>query len=245
MNLRKTIAKQFVQALVKTPEGRAHLLNQIAEGEERGEVRFFDLAIDYVEDPRFKKMIDKHRSDEVRHGEMFRACLDRNGVPVSKVPPHLDMLANLDEALGGVFDNDVTSDEDVMRAFAILQVIEERALDQFGMYAEVFGARGDHETAETFQKVEKDEGVHLKYCRAIGVFHAPSPEAYEAAVAEYREVEARTFRDTQRANVDHILEHGLAPNLWAKLFFTVLQKLTPRIDDLPYTQFKTAAVGAA
>lgn len=241
MNLRNTIAKYFVRRLIETPEGRAHLLNQIAEGEEQGEARLFDEAIGLVEDERLKKMIRRHAEDEIRHGEMFRACIARNGVEVGPVPPHLDVLSQLDEALGGFFERGITSAEQLMEAFAILQVIEERALDQFSMYAEVFEGAGDPETAETFRLVEKDEERHLKYCRAIALRYAPSEAAYDAEVERIREVEARVFRTTQSNNVDHILENDLAPSLSARLFFRAMRALSTRVDELPYTQFKAPA----
>jgi len=72
--------------------GRAHVLNQIAEAEDNGEARVFDDAIALVDDPALKKLIARHRDDEIRHGQLFRAALKRTNVDPGPVPDELKII---------------------------------------------------------------------------------------------------------------------------------------------------------
>lgn len=237
MNLRSHLNHLFIRTLLSTPRGRAHLLNQVAESEEQGEQRIFDDALMLVDDPDLQKLVRRHRDDEIRHGEMFREVLRENGIAVGPVPAPLDLLGQLDDALGGFFARGLSTDHDVMRAYVILQVIEERACEQFGMYIEAFDALGRHETAAVFREVAQDEARHLKYCRAIALRYADDAQQYERELSQIRDVEARTFKSVQQANIAHILEHDLSPNVGAKLFFALMQRVSTWVDEAPYTTF--------
>ncbi len=242
MNVRHHLSQYFLEALMSTKRGRAHLLNQVAEGEEQGEQRVFDEAIALVEDPELKKLIRRHREDEIRHGQMFRARIEANGVPVGPVPENLDMLRRLDRALGGFFDKGLSSEADVMRAYVILQVIEERACEQFTMYIDALERVGEHETADVFRQVAKDEARHLKYCRAIALRYAEDEADYERELVLVRELEARSFKDVQRSNIEYILANDLAPSRGARLFFRVMKVVTGLVDEVPYTSFAQPAM---
>lgn len=240
--VRTQLSKYFLEALMSTPRGRAHLLNQVAEGEEQGEQRVFDEALALVEDPELKKLIRRHREDELRHGQLFRARIAANGVPVGPVPEHLDMLRRLDAALGGFFDRGLSTEHDVMRAYVILQVIEERACEQFTMYVDALERVGEHATADVFREVAKDEARHLKYCRAIALRYAKDEAEYERELAAMRDLEARSFKEVQRANIDHILDNDLAPSFVARAFFRVMKVVTGVVDEVPYTAFAQPAL---
>ena len=103
MDLREYLTHRFMKALLKTPEGRAHLLNQVADAEDNGEASIFDQALSWVTDPKLKRIIDHHRSDEIRHGQLLRARRDATGAKVEPVPDHLKILDRIDAKLGGFF----------------------------------------------------------------------------------------------------------------------------------------------
>jgi hypothetical protein len=101
-----------------------------------------------------------------------------------------------------------------MRAYAFLQVIEERAAVQFPLFAEAFRRAGDPATAEVFETVLKDELRHLLYCQAISRRYAPDAVTLQALLAHYRAVEARAFAENTRANLRYMVEHGYVDAGW-------------------------------
>jgi rubrerythrin len=244
MRVQQRLTEKFVTQLVKSPEGRAHLLNQIAEAEDNGEARVFDDAIALVDDPALKKMIARHRDDEIRHGQLFRACMRRTNVDPGPVPNGLKVIDNLSAKMGGFFDAPITDAKGVMEAYLVLQVLEERACEQFPMYERVF-SKIDPETAAVFAEVGRDEARHLKYCHAISKRYAPDEETRIAELQRLRRLEAESFRETQRANMSHVEAKGLMENKLARVVFGVLGRLSQRVPILPFTSFARLSPAAA
>src|SRR5262245_57723551 len=149
MDLQKRVMLAFTKKLISTAPGRAHLLNQVATAEEEGENQIFERVLDRVEDPQLQKMIRKHKADEIRHGQLFRAAVGRTGVDPGPVPAELRLLDHLDEASGRMFERVDLDARAIMETYLMLLVIEERAVVTFPLYAEAF-RETDPATAAVF-----------------------------------------------------------------------------------------------
>jgi hypothetical protein len=90
-----------------------------------------------------------------------------------------------------------------------LLAIEERGVEQFPQIGAEFRRIGDHQTADTFDLVAKDELRHTKYCLAIGPRYAPDARTWEAAVERYRAIERRAFRQVGQNGLRYAFQHGL------------------------------------
>jgi len=238
MDLRAWMTLRFTKRLLATPEGRAHVLNQIADAESNGENKVFEHVLEHVDDPALRRMIEKHQADEIRHEQMFRACLERTGVDPGPVPAHLKLIDRLDRAVGGFFAVPIDGPRGVMEAYVMLQVVEERAVSQFKIFEQAFRDAGDHETADTFVAVAKDEERHLKYCHAISKRYAPDEATRLETLDQYRRLEAQCFADNSRANMEHTFGRGYfqgGPII--KGFWMALTGLQKRSGQLPYTPF--------
>lgn len=231
------LMSRYLDRLVASPRGRAHLLNQLADAESNGEGAVFDRLLERVEDPELKKLIARHASDEVMHAEMFRTALARTGVPMGPAPDHLKMIDRLDRATDSLFDKGIQSDLDVMKAYVLLQVVEERATEQFAVFQKVF-EKYDPETAKVIGQIIADEERHLKYCRAIAKRYAPDARTLEDALTHYRAVEAVVFAANSKANMAWCLEQDyLAIGPVEKVFWRGVAKVTERVEKPRTTRF--------
>src|SRR5688572_9750926 len=163
LHLNETLRRRYMTRLLQNPRGRAHVLTQLADAEASGEGAVFDRLLSHVDDPKLQKMIRRHAADEIRHAEMFRSCLPRTGVAAAEVPAELRLIDRLDAATGHLLDRGIRGPEDIMEAYLLLQVIEERAITQFRFFEEIF-REIDPETADVIAAIAKDEERHLKYC---------------------------------------------------------------------------------
>src|SRR5262249_15437885 len=80
---------------------------------------------------------------------------------------------------------------------------------QFPLIGREFARIGDQQTADTFERVARDEMRHTKYCRAIGRRYAPSERAWDEAGATYRAGGGRAFRGAGLARVAYAIDRGL------------------------------------
>jgi len=233
--LRSRMNLAFTRRLVRSPEGRAHLLSQLAEAESSGEARIFDQALARVDDPELARMIEKHRADELRHEALFRDRLARTGA-TAEVPRELRLIDRIDAALGGFLARPIASAHGVMEAYVLLQVVEERAVTQMPLLAQAL-REVDPGSAATLDAVLADEERHLKYCRAISRRYAAGEEELAAALAGFREVEARAFRENQIANGAWVIDHGLMGRGAGSLPWRLLLAAARSLPDLPLTPF--------
>jgi rubrerythrin len=237
--LTSALTAKFTRQLVLSPEGRARMLAQCAEAEDNGESRLFDRLLEKVDDARLQGMIRRHQQDEVRHGELFRACAARAGVTVPPVPDHLKIADRIDRALNGIFQRPVQSNLDVMEAYLLLQVLEERAVSQFPLFQAAFRDVDPH-TAETFAEVARDEDRHLKYCHAISKRYAPDEATRLATLKHFRAVEAKAFADNSRANMEAALEGGyVAAGPFGRAFWRAVRATVGGLQTAQYTRFST------
>jgi rubrerythrin len=245
MTLRESLHHRFMNKLLATAEGRGHVLGLLADAESRGEAEVFDRTLSKVDDPQLQKMIEKHRADEIRHAKMFRACQARIGAPVPPPPRELDVLADLDEALGGVMSRPITDGSGVMEAYALLQVIEERALAQFPLLEHAF-RKIDPETADTFVQIARDEQRHLRYCVAIARRYAPDEQTRLETVARFRRVEAEVFRAHQRQNQRYVFANGwFKAGRLEKLLWQMVGTLQPTVEAVEVIAPMQAELAAA
>lgn len=205
MDLNERLTLRYMTHLLETPAGRAHVLNQCADAEATDEGEMFDRILAQVDDPDLARLVRRHQADELEHAEMFRACVARTGVTPPLVPENLKLLSRIDKAVGG--PRPVETRQDVMHAYLLLQVIEERATTQFAIFERAFRSV-DPKTADTFHSIAIDEARHLKYCQAISKRYAPSEAVREKTLGHLREVEAVAFAENSRANMEYAFARG-------------------------------------
>src|SRR5205807_2222762 len=152
--------------LVETPVGRSLVLRQIADAEGNGENRIFEHVLDAVSDREVRRMVEKHKADELGHERLFLDCAARAGDATTPVPASLRIIERIDRAAGDIFARNADRRVSVMEAYLMLQTIEERAVRDFATYVRVFD-EVDAETASVLRGVARDEERHLRYCDAI------------------------------------------------------------------------------
>jgi rubrerythrin len=232
MTLRERLSMAFAKRVIATPEGRAHLLRELADAEGNGENGFFEEMLAKVDDVELRRIIRRHKEDELRHQRMFLDCAARTGVPAEPLPPQVKYVERIFDAVG-FYDQPLDTNEDIMTAYLLLQSIEERSVVQFKLFEQAF-ADVDAETAETFRAIRADEERHIKYCRAVARKYAPSTEAHDAKLAEMRALEARAFADNGRANMDYVFSRGwFAGGALIKWFFRTLQNFNVERPSAP------------
>jgi rubrerythrin len=205
MNIEHELSRAFSRRLVSTAKGRAYLLNQLADAEDNGEATIFDECLAKVDDPKLQQMITRHRDDEIRHGALFRARVVAQGFKPHDMPEEQQILFLINEKLDGFFDKPIADARGVMDAYLILQAIEERAVEQFGMFVELF-QEVDPESAAVLREVLADERRHLRYCEAISRRYAPDEATRTAALEHYRAVEADAYDEARRNTMHHLLD---------------------------------------
>jgi rubrerythrin len=224
----------FFRQLCATPRGRAHLYRQLAEAEggNGGELMLFDhLLAQTSDDPEIARLIRRHYDDELRHERLYSELADATGLPAEPQPTDGSVLLALDEELG-LFSNPIRTREDVMNAYLVLLVVEERATTQFGALRDAVRPHDEH-AAGVIDEIERDEARHLRYCEAISRRYAPDEPTRQRRLAEVRAAEARAFARVQRANLRHTLDAGLIqPRRW-RLFWGALRALSEVRGPLP------------
>lgn len=207
MTVTEKLNRIYLRKLVSTPAGRAHVLAQTADGESSGEARIFTEVLAHAADPELGRMVSRHRDDELRHERLFRERLAATGVGEPELPDELRFVEQLNRALGGILDRPIRDARGVLEAYCLLQVLEERAVQSFGMFIDAFSV-SDPPTAKVFAEVLEDERRHLKYCAAVAKRYAISDDERLQVLARTREVEARVFQENQQRNMEHTLSRG-------------------------------------
>lgn len=238
----------FMTQLFSHPRGRVHLLSMASDAESSGEGRVFEELLKRKDDPELARLVVRHRDDEVRHAEVLAERARENaalaGIEVPKVPAELKLIDRLDRALGGFFSRELATDEDVMRAYLVLQVIEERAITQFDLYVEAMKGV-DPKSAAAFAEISRDEARHLRYCHAIARRYAPSPEVHAKQLQHIRAVEARVFAENSNDNLAFALEQNLLPVAWpAKLAWRAVGAATRALKVSRWTHYAHLPPGA-
>jgi rubrerythrin len=206
--LRGILGARFLDRLVGTRRGHAFLLTFLVDAEEADEKGVFDQLLARVDDPELHKLVRIHRDDETVHGERLRACLDRIGARPEAVPEGLHVVPFIDRAIGGVADGFVEGRRGVMEAYLLLQVLEERAVVQYPLFARAL-ERVDPESAQVVREIADDERRHVRYAIAVSRRYAPDAATLSTSLARYRAGEARAFREHGRALIQFAVDEGL------------------------------------
>jgi tRNA isopentenyl-2-thiomethyl-A-37 hydroxylase MiaE len=240
--MREALTRQFLTALFRTPEGRAYVFTQAGTAEQTDEGQIFRNLEAKVSDPELLRMVRRHAGDEERHATLFFGCADRQGTPRPNIPSDAHVLPMLDARLG-VLGRAMTSDADVLDTYLILQVIEERAVEQFTLMVPIM-ARFDARSAVVLEGVLRDEERHLKYCRAITRRYAPSEAARLERLRQFREAEAEAYREHQMVSSAHVLDSGFLTPMQTLMWRAAIRALGDRVE-LPFTRFYGEAEGEA
>jgi hypothetical protein len=184
----------------------------LAESEDSDELGVFDALLSRVQEPRLKQLVRLHRDDEVRHAQLFRACVRRNGDIPEPGRPAVSLTARVDHALGGVCAAFVAGERSVMEAYTLLQVIEECAVSQLPLVIELL-AKLDPKSAGAVRAILRDSQRHVKYAVAIAKQCEPVPGVYCATLARMRSAAATAVVEynlmlMRLALEQHILELG-------------------------------------
>ena len=158
--------------------------------------------------PRLARVVRKHHEDEVRHNRMLLACVERIGVDPGPVPEDFRIGHRLDALLGGFTAQLQAGERGVMEAYALLLVLEERAVKEFPLLIQAL-ERVDPKSASVLREVVADEARHVKYARAICERYAPDEGTLACALERLREVENRAFVGHNAALLRHASEKGL------------------------------------
>ncbi|MBK6578365.1 MAG: ferritin-like domain-containing protein [Sandaracinaceae bacterium] len=217
LNVERRLRKSFMRRLVSTPRGREHVLSLMVAAEEGDESGVFDALATRADDEELQKLVRLHQEDERVHAQLYRDCLTRIGLRFVTVPDELMIIRRIGRAAGGVFAEGVESGTseplrtraDVMNTYALLLAIEQRGVQQFPVIGAEFRRLGDHETADVFDRVAKDEARHVRYCKAIGRRYAEDDAQWAHAVETFARIEDRAFKAVGVTTIAHALETGL------------------------------------
>ena len=236
-NLHTFFDRFFLTRLLRSEAGRAYVLQQLAdaEGGEGGELLIFDQLAAHVDDEKLQQLIRVHKEDEERHEGLFLHEIDKLGVAPVRIPERLKLLIQLDARMGGWLERDVETDEHVLESYLLLLVVEERAMSQFELLAEVFASHGAHDTAAVLRSVAADEERHLRYCHAITKRYAKSEEERQRRIAEVRQAEAEVYLEVGLHLLDYTLEHGLIENPVDRVLFRGVRFLGAHLNQDPPT----------
>jgi rubrerythrin len=239
MKFRDQMHHWFLSDLFSTAEGRAYVLSQASEAESGGEKRIFDVLLEQVDDPELARMVKKHSEDEVRHAEMYAECAARQGAKLPRIPAELRVIDKVDEAIararGGVrfFDEKIHDGRFVMEGYLFLQVLEERAVQQFSVLAEALRPF-DPKSADVIVEIEADERRHLRYCHAISKRYAPSPVVLDETLAKFRRAEAEAYQAHTSESLAFLLDQGFLRSRSKTLLWRGIGALTS-VAALPWT----------
>src|SRR6185436_14033400 len=155
--------------LAQTPGGQQLLLNMAIAGEEDEESLIYSQVNQHIDDAELKNLSLRHHDDEMRHAKLFRACLDRLGLDCIELPDELRILRGVHRT--GEYFNGVQSDDDIVNAYAMLFVIQQRGIEDYALTANAFDPV-DPQTAEVYRSIINDERHHLNVCTTIGTRYA-------------------------------------------------------------------------
>jgi rubrerythrin len=224
----------FLKNLLSTARGRAYALSQAAIAESTDEGAVFGRLAAKLDDPELQKMVRKHSDDETRHAALFFECADRQGVGRPHVPADTQVLERLNARLP-FYNRAIETREDVMVAYLLLQVIEERAIEQFALIEPLLRVH-DPVSADVIAGIAKDEERHLRYCHAIVKRYAPSEEVRVAKLRELREAESLSYQEHQKHGLAHLLNNGYL-SFPQQLLWRTVSRVTSSSRKAPRTRF--------
>lgn len=216
---------RFLDRLWASPAGRAFMVGFMADAEDSDERGVFDALLERVDEPELHKMIRIHRDDEIKHAEMLRSCLAQMSVIPPAVPDHLRIVPYLERSLGNVAERFLDKRGGVMEAYVFLQVVEERAVVDFPLFARAVRPY-DAGVADTIDAIAADERRHVKYAKAISKKYAPDETTLARTLAQFRAAEAKAHVEHGAAFLELALDQDLlAIGRFEKLLWRAMSKL--------------------
>jgi rubrerythrin len=197
----------FLSELLATPAGRRHMLSISVDAEEGDEGGIFDQLADTVDDPKLRRIVERHRDDEVRHARLFRGCLARLDFELQPLPDDLKVIRQIAASTTRGTEHRVHTTDDVVATYAVLLAIEQRGVEQFPLIADAFRPF-DPDTADVYERVTRDERGHVRYCDTIGRHYAKDASTWDQVCAVARTVEERAFAAVGEANLSYCAERG-------------------------------------
>ena len=183
------------------------MLSISVDAEEGDEGGVFDRLAECVDVPALRRIVLRHRDDEVRHAALFRGCLARLGLEKEELPDSIRVIRQIaDDARDR--DRRIETADDIVRTYALLLAIEERGVERFPRIAEAFRPH-DPETADVYLQIARDERGHVRHCNRIGAHYAGDEARWQEAVGEARAVEAAVFAHVGAATVTDAAERGM------------------------------------
>ncbi len=239
------IGLRFLSKLLANVPGRVYFLAQLVDAETNGECGVFDELAAYAEDEELQKMIRRHSADELKHAGLFRERSLQYATTLPEVPTGVKLIDLLDRAVGGPLTRGIHNRVDVMRAYLLLQVLEERTISQLPLFEEAWRVV-DPQTADVIAEVGRDEARHLRYCHAISRRYAPDEATLRETLRRYRTIEAtEVFPGTGVALIDHCLDTGLLDvGPIERLAWRGLNELARRLPRPSFTHFASEPAAA-
>jgi rubrerythrin len=231
MTILERLNLRYLKKLFSSPEGRAHVLAQAADGESSGESAIFTNALAHVDDPELQRVIRRHREDELRHERLFRERLAAQNAKY-ELPEELRLVIRVDREAGFVIDRPITGARGVLEAYSLLQALEERAVFSFGLFIRAM-EEFDPATARVMQEVLEDEKRHLRYCVAVAKKYARDEAERLEALEKMRAAEARAFGANQLANMKYTLSRGLIGGALERIFWRTVRLLALAVPLRP------------
>ena len=207
----------FLAQLATTSAGRQHMLSIAVDAEEGDEGGIFDQLADVVDDPKLRRIVERHRDDEVRHARLFRDCLDRLGLEKRAVPEELQIIRRIARGAGDAATTGprggVRTSADVVATYALLHAIELRGVEQFPVIAAAFRPI-DPETADVYLQVARDERGHVRYCETIGRHYATDDDEWQTLLELTRALESQAFDAVTTEDVVYCIDQGWIARDW-------------------------------
>ena len=208
LNPMTLLPRRSLNRLMKKPEGRAFLLQSMAEAEEADERGVFDALLARVDDEKLQQLVRIHVADEERHAGLLRGVVARIDAAPPPVPHELQYVQRLNAKLDDIGARFAGGALGVMEAYAFLEFIEARAVREWpAIVAEL--RRYDTGSADVVASIVADEARHVKYARAIARRYAPDDATLAATRARIKAAEARAFAEHGSAFLRFIVGNDL------------------------------------
>jgi hypothetical protein len=157
--------KSFFTHLVKNREAYHFLINAFAVGE-ADSARELGRVAEHITDPELRAKVERHYSDELKHGRIMSERLRELGGEPRPLPPELDYDQELQRlgyglAYSRLDDPRPLDDAELIEFFVGSKINEERAISEMEELVEHLAA--DPGTQERLVELLNDEYYHVAY----------------------------------------------------------------------------------
>ncbi|MBT3584218.1 MAG: ferritin-like domain-containing protein [Halobacteriovoraceae bacterium] len=223
-NLEEYLNVLFMRQNLSDRKGLTYLFSQLADAESSngGEIKIFEQLIDYVQDPGLKKVLAVHKADEERHEKMFLHYIELMGTNPITLGDDQRVLSLLERELG-LLKRPVKCDEDVVQLILLLQVIEERAIQEFEALKVAF--EKDLVIVNLLETIIKDERKHLVYCQKVATFYQQDSQKIEQTLNRFRKIEEYCYRQLSANHMTYCMQEDLIKGSFWRRFWGFMGQL--------------------